>query len=234
MSKTHWTIERRFVESEMEVRTSHGRTYMAGYAAVFDARSGNLGGFYEEVASSAFTKTIREADVRALQNHDPNLVLGRTKNGSLKLSADDKGLYYEVEPADTSYARDLRILMERGDVDQSSFAFRMIDDDWRLENDDTPIRTLKEVALVDVSPVTYPAYEDATSGVIRELAMEGLAKRSACQVGELCSIDNVRAAILKTAAAKPSDDTTREERKAKMAQELERIKRLEAELTGSE
>jgi uncharacterized protein len=229
---SNWQIERRFTNGEIELRMRGGKTVIQGYAAVFGKRSGNLGGFYEEVGASSFNKTIKEADVRALQNHDPNLVLGRTKSGTLKLSVDSSGLYYEVDAPDTTYARDLMTVMERGDIDQSSFAFRTIKDDWRMEkqgDDEFPIRTLEEVGLVDISPVTYPAYEDATSGVIREMAFANLAKRASCQVGDLCNIDAVRTAILATAGQKPHASTSVEQRKVEMAKRLAELAAIEAD-----
>jgi len=141
---------------------------LEGYASVFDSRSENLGGFTEEVASSAFTKTIKDgADVRALLNHDPNFVLGRSTSQTLRLAVDSTGLHYEVDLGEQTYARDLAISLERGDINQSSFGFRTIKDDW-AEDEVNPgllFRTLLEVHLMDVSPVTYPAYLDASSGI---------------------------------------------------------------------
>jgi HK97 family phage prohead protease len=157
--------ERRFIQNEFEIRSEANGFIVAGHAAVFDSRSQNLGGFVEDVAHGAFAKTIQEADVRALWNHDANFPLGRNRAGTLRLAEDESGLYYEVDMPDTTYARDLVVSMQRGDVTQSSFGFRVIKDDWGLTEDDFPVRTLKEVALSDVSPVTYPAYLDADSGV---------------------------------------------------------------------
>src|SRR5437868_2661973 len=104
-------IERRYVVSELEVRHDGSQPVIEGYAAVFGKRSQDLGGFVEVVENTAFNKTIKEADVRALLNHDANHVLGRNKAGTLDLSTDDSGLYYRAKPADTSYARDLMMLL---------------------------------------------------------------------------------------------------------------------------
>lgn len=137
-----------------------------GHAALFDVLSDDLGGFREQISPGAFKKTLKDgADVRLLVNHDPNLVLARTKAGTLKLSEDDSGLLAEAELADTSYARDLAAVMERGDVDQMSFGFRTIRDTWNSDTE-PPTRTLEEVQLFDVSVVTYPAYP-ATSAELR-------------------------------------------------------------------
>lgn len=179
------TLERRVHIGDIEIRSQGNTAVIEGHAAVFDKRSQNLGGFVEVVRRSAFTKTLQEADIRALQNHDENLVLGRNKSGTLDLSTDDSGLYYRITPPDTTYARDLQILLERGDVSQSSFAFNAIDDDWDMTADDIPLRSLNEVRLVDVSVVTYPAYLDSDSGLARKAALAGLAKRSHMDVDEL-------------------------------------------------
>ncbi len=137
---------------------------IVGYAAVFnsDARIGDY--FIERIAPGAFAAAIARDDVRCLFNHSDNLVLGRTASGTLRLSEDEKGLRYEVDTPDTAWARDLVTLIDRGDVSQSSFAFRATRQEW----DDTgelPVRTILEVELLDVSPVTYPAYDDTQVGV---------------------------------------------------------------------
>lgn len=201
-------IERRFVQSEVEVRISGGKSYIEGYAAIFDKRSSNLGGFVERVKPTAFNKTVKEADVRALLNHDPNLILGRTKSGTLDLTIDTRGLHYRALSPDTSYARDLLVVMERRDIDQSSFAFFKIEDQWDLTEDDFPERSLLEVGLVDVSPVTYPAYPDATSG-IRTAAIEGLAKRCGLEACTLDDVEAIKNAIRNGPAdLRPSKDTS--------------------------
>lgn len=178
-------LERRMATGEIEARSKNNKFYAEGYAAVFERRSGNLGGFVEVVKPTAFNKTVKDADVRALWNHDPSLVLGRNKAGTLQLALDSKGLHYKAEMPNTTYARDLYELLERRDITQSSFTFFKILDDWELvnlDNDEFPQRSLIEVGLVDVSPVTFPAYEDATSGPARRAAFEGLARRSAIDI----------------------------------------------------
>jgi len=130
---------------------------IVGYAAVFNQLSEDLGGFREKIAPGAFRKTIQEADIRALWNHDSNYVLGRNKSGTLKLEEDNHGLRIEITPPNTTWARDLITSIKRGDVDQMSFGFRAIKDRWEVD-DGQNIRTLLEVSLFDVSPVTYPAY----------------------------------------------------------------------------
>ena len=171
--------ERRYYTTDFHVRTTGRRMRIAGHAAVFDSTSQDLGGFVERIAPGAFRKTLREADVRALFNHDPNLVLGRTGAGTLRLAEDRSGLAYEVELPDTTVGRDLAVSIERGDVTQSSFGFRAIADRWTRTEDGTPLRTLTEVSLHngDVSPVTFPAYlatDVATRAVHRLAATTGV------------------------------------------------------------
>ena len=109
-------------------------------------------------------------DVRGLFNHDPNLVLGRTLAGTLTLEDNPPtGLRYIIDPPDVSYANDLRVSMERGDVNQSSFAFRIArgGDVWEEDEESgLLIRTITKFSgLYDMSPVTYPAYPSTDSGV---------------------------------------------------------------------
>jgi HK97 family phage prohead protease len=135
-----------------------------GYASVFDRESQDLGGFVEIIHENAFTDRLND-DVRALFNHDANLILGRTTSGTLNLFVDNGGLGYEVDFPDTTYANDLLKSVKRGDVTQSSFAFTVAKDgdEWITEGDKI-IRIVHRVAqLYDVSPVTYPAYTDATA-----------------------------------------------------------------------
>lgn len=165
-------IERRFTPGRVELRSEDGKpAVMRGTAAVFNVRSENFGSeqqpFFEEIAPGAFDEVLKD-DVRALFNHDANLILARSKGGAgtLRLSVDSTGLVYEAELPDTSYARDLKVSLDRGDVDQSSFAFTVAGHKYeeRHENGKTVrIRTITKIArLYDVSPVTYPAYPYAT------------------------------------------------------------------------
>lgn len=141
-----------------------GKT-LRGHAAVFDTLSENLGGFREKIAPGAFDDVLGD-DVRALFNHDSNLILGRTTSKTLKIGIDADGLNYEVDIPDTQTGRDLTVSVGRGDIDQSSFAFTVDDDSWDEDEDGRVIRTIKKVGrLYDVSPVTYPAYPDASVGL---------------------------------------------------------------------
>lgn len=157
-------MERRTYTAEVRVKKSDdGKRTITGHAAVFNSLSEPLGGFREKIAPGAFKGTLT-ADVRALWNHDPNHVLGRTTSGTLRLSEDERGLAIELDAPDTQMARDLIVLMERGDVSQMSFGFRTIDDAWE-KKDGENVRTLKKVELFDVSPVTFPAYTETDVAV---------------------------------------------------------------------
>jgi len=152
----------------MEVRAAEGdkpeSAVIVGYAAKFNQET-EIGGWYrfrEVIADGAFDDVLAD-DVRALFNHDPNFVLARTTAGTLKLSVDEIGLKYEYETPDVSYARDLAENIRLGNVSQSSFAFSIGEESWSwAENkDQLDLRTIKKFSrLYDVSPVTYPAYQD--------------------------------------------------------------------------
>ena len=162
-------IERRtFTVRDVEARQADdGTMRLSGYAAVFNDSSVPLP-FKESIAPGAFRKTLSETpDVRLLVNHS-GLPLARTKNGTLNLTEDDRGLYFSAELADTQESRDIHTLIARGDVDQMSFAFRVIRQKW---SEDRSRRVLTEVSLSDgdVSVVTYPAYPTTSVEAREEL-----------------------------------------------------------------
>ena len=163
--------ERRvFSSHELRAEGEANAPMIVGYIARFNSLSDDLGGFIEMIRPGAFAKTIQESDIRALWQHNPEMVLGRTKNGTLKLREDDVGLLAEITPPDTTWARDAVASIRRGDVDQASFGFDVVRDEWNWENRPN-IRTLVEVKLFDVSPVTFPAYP-ATSMAVRQALAE--------------------------------------------------------------
>lgn len=152
--------QRRFELTELRAATEDNVRKIVGHAAVFDIE-GDGGWFRERIAPGAFAETIERDDIRALFNHDPNIVLGRNKAGTLRLREDDRGLWIEILPPDTQAARDLMISIERGDVSQQSFGFVTLDDAWERDLDGgKDLRVLKKVRLFDVSPVTFPFYGD--------------------------------------------------------------------------
>ena len=168
--------ESRFLPSSIELRgeSDTEKSKVFGYAAKFKTRSENLGSsdyqFFEIIEPGAFDDVLLD-DVRALFNHDASAILARSKGGigSLSLGVDATGLWYEFEAPDTQAGRDLMTSLKRGDVDQSSFSFTVNKDGQKWEetrDGEGPqvfTRTITKVSrLYDVSPVTYPAYPDAT------------------------------------------------------------------------
>ncbi len=160
--------ERRFFRCE--VRADPGAegqgTKIVGYGATFNSLSENLGGFREIIKPGSFDGVMQD-DVRGLFNHDRNFVLGRTKSGTLHLSIDDEGLRYEIDAPSTQTVQDLVLApMLRGDIDASSFQFKVAHDGERWFYDDDGLLTreiTKFARLYDVGPVAFPAYPDATA-----------------------------------------------------------------------
>lgn len=171
-------VERRWTGVPVELRAKTERR-IGGYAAVFNKLSQNLGGFVEMVSPSFFTKSRMEGWPRVLAryNHDDMALLGTTAGGTLRLEIDDYGLVYEVDlPASRA---DVAELVGRGDVTQSSFAFRVNEDDWGVSDQGFPMRTLLSGQLVDVAPVNTPAYLDST------VAMRSLAAKVQAPLEEI-------------------------------------------------
>lgn len=147
--------------------TDAGTLAIDGYASVTDAPyvvSDWLGDYTETISRGAFAKALAERDdVRLLFNHD-GVPLARTKSGTLDLEEDDRGLRVSAELDGSSpLVQTVRSAMERGDLDEMSFAFQATRQEW---NEDYTIRTIREVKLFDVSVVTYPA-NPATSVKMR-------------------------------------------------------------------
>jgi len=165
------------VISGAQFRASGDAKSLAGYAAVFNQLSEDLGGFREMVRPGAFKRCLDSGpDVRCLFNHNSSVVLGRTKAGTLSLAEDDQGLSFYCDMPETQAARDLMQSVGRGDIDQCSFGFIVNQDNWSEGTDSagrlTVLRELLDVELFDVSPVTYPAYPQ-TSVSARSLWPDG-------------------------------------------------------------
>lgn len=150
------------------MRAGPGGPRFKGHAAVFGERVW-IGppklGFWEEVVKGAFDRALNDGeDVRLLLEHDPRWVLGRTTAGTLRLSTDKRGLMVDADLPDTSYAADAAVSLERGDLDQMSFAFNVRADEagsgeeWSRLKDGSDLRRLTDLHLSDVSIVAYPAY----------------------------------------------------------------------------
>lgn len=194
----------RYTAAEFRIVQEGERKKLQGYAAVFN-RETVIGSFFREVIRpGAFEQALKDApDVRALFNHNENYVLGRTTAGTLQLEEDTQGLRYTVDLPDTAVARDLLVSVQRGDVTQSSFAFSVEGEEWddsETKGGKLPLRVLTRLFLYDVSPVTFPAYEDTTVNVrsYEEVAVSGsnvLAARSLSPFEQRLKIQELRSRL---------------------------------------
>ncbi len=156
-------MERRCLPtSELRLDGTETAPKITGYAAVFNTWTDIGGWFKESIRPGAFSKTIKENDIRALMNHNENYVLGRNKAGTLRLKEDSKGLAVEIDPVPATWANDLMTSMKRGDVNQMSFGFQVNKAEADYEKDE---RVLIDVTLFDVSIVTFPAYPTTSAEV---------------------------------------------------------------------
>ena len=168
-------MERRYIaiakgDIKIEQRADGSAGRISGYGAVY--YDGNPGTEYEvipgllkeRIMPGAFDRAIREDDVRSLFNHDPSLILGRSISGTLTLSVDKRGLIYSVDLGDTSIGKDVMEHIRRGDISGASFGFIASpeDQEWFTE-EGIDIRVIRSLKLLDVGPVTYPAYADTTA-----------------------------------------------------------------------
>lgn len=172
------SYQKRSISGQIEFKTRESETgdmYISGYFSVFNSEYEMWSGATESIDSGAFDDALSD-DIRCLINHDTTLVLGRTKNKTLQLSVDSRGLWGEVKinPKDTD-ALNLYERVKRGDVDQCSFGFDILEE--KFEDRGRSVHwTIKKVKLYEVSIVTFPAYED-TSVSARQKEIENLKKR---------------------------------------------------------
>lgn len=157
-------IEYRVVSlSDYETRGDESAV-LRGYASMFDSPSEWLG-FREVVARGAFARSLgRGHDIKALVEHDPARIVGRTENGSLELGEDSRGLWVRITPNDSTEGRDLLENVRTGLLSQMSIGFRVLEETWETR-DGEELRTLVEVDLVEVSTVSDPAYKSTEIGV---------------------------------------------------------------------
>lgn len=163
----------RSVCTQFETREDDGAPHISGYFAVFNSIYEIGPGMSESVAPGAFSKTLG-GDIRALTNHDTTLVLGRNTAGTLELKEDSHGLWADIRinPNDSdainTYER-----VKRGDVDQCSFGFNIIDEETEFRDDGSVHWTIREVELFEVSVCTFPAYKE-TNVSAREAQRDAL------------------------------------------------------------
>ncbi|NEX63455.1 HK97 family phage prohead protease [Noviherbaspirillum galbum] len=140
---------------------------LTGYAAVYNSLSQDLGGFVERIMPGAFKRSLAKPDnIRALYEHDHQKTLGRVGAGTLELTENSKGLYFELTLPDTTYARDLGVLVQRGDIAGCSFGFRVPEngDRWDIRGG-VLTRDLLDVELHEITITGNPAYLDTTVAV---------------------------------------------------------------------
>ena len=166
----------RTASTAFTTRDDGGALAIEGYFAVFDSVYQITSDMSESIAHGAFDNTISD-DIRALINHDTTLVLGRTKAGTLQLRTDSHGLWghIDINPNDTD-AMNLYNRVQRGDVDQCSFGFDIVSEETDFREDGSVHWTIKEVVLYEVSPCTFPAYEE-TNIAARAAERDNLIKR---------------------------------------------------------
>jgi hypothetical protein len=166
--------ERRIVNMQFRAKESEeaeGLGTIEMYAVKYNSQSVNLGDFFEIVLPGAFTEALTKSDVRALVNHDANLILARTASGTLQLADDDTGLKATFDLPDTTYSRDLKVSLQRGDISQCSFAFTVEKSEWKWiePQDGNPGFWFRKIVKVneiyDVSIVTYPAYPETEAAL---------------------------------------------------------------------
>lgn len=154
-------VERRFFPTVLELREEGEAKYFEGAGVTFGAVA-DLGWFTEEISPGAFDEVMQD-DVRGLFNHDPNVILGRNKSGTMQLTVDGKEARYKIlyNPNDPDHVRVME-KVKRGDISQSSFAFSVKDDKWETRNGKDHRTVTKIKRWYDVSPVTYPAYQNTS------------------------------------------------------------------------
>jgi len=162
---------RNFAVKRIELRAAaNAPTQIVGYAAVFNQLSEEIWGFREKIAPGAFAGSIAAEDVFALWQHQSDKPLARKANRTLGLREDTVGLAVEITPVDTSWGRDAIASVESGLVSHFSFGFETIRDEWDWTDRNMPVRTLLEVKLHEVSPVTFPAYPQTSAEARSKLA----------------------------------------------------------------
>lgn len=150
----------RALSTKFETREEDGNQYIEGYFAVFNSDYEIAPGMSESVAPGAFDETYTD-DVRCLTDHDTRLVLGRTTAHTFEIRPDSHGLWGRVliNPKDVD-ATNTKARVDRGDVNQASFGFDILDEETEFRDDGSIHWTIKKVKLYECSVVTFPAYQE--------------------------------------------------------------------------
>lgn len=151
--------------AELRAIPEEGKMVVEGYAVVFDTPATHYG-FTEIIDRNAFAGADMK-DVPMRYNHNDNwLIIARTRNNSLQLTVDDKGLYIRAELIDTQTNKDVYKSIEAGLLDKMSFAFTTARAEWNYDTDTRRVMQIEK--LFDVSVVDTPFY-DTTSIYARAL-----------------------------------------------------------------
>jgi len=208
---------REFEMDMLEVRAAEGEDApkkIIGHGAVYNKLSDDLGGFRELFEPGSFADSIKVDDIRSLRDHTPTYILGRRKAGTLELQEDERGVYYEVAMPETSYADDLIVSIERGDVTGCSIIFQVDGEKgerWFMEGKEVEKleafiamwdgkrhkieRHINKARMYDIGPVTFPAYPQTD-----------IKARSLVEVAGLDS-DLLGTALVKSQRGMPLDDS---------------------------
>ena len=156
---------RAWQESRLEIReTPDGPSRIVGRAVPYGELSLDLGGWREIIVPGAID--VADKDIRSLWQHDSSMVLGRTSAGTMTLTVDERGIYPDITPPNTTWAQDAMVSMKRGDVSGFSFGFYVDEDNWVVTGREI-VRQVLRAQLIEVSPVTFPAYP-TTSAQVRD------------------------------------------------------------------
>jgi HK97 family phage prohead protease len=168
----------RCIASDFQTRAEeNGDLYISGYFSVFNSNYEIFPGATESIANTAFDEALAD-DIRCLIDHKSMYVLGRTKAGTLSLRVDSRGLWGDVKINQNDQdAMNLYERVKRGDVDQCSFGFDILEEEFE-DRGDSVHWTIKKVRLYEVSVVTFPAYQD-TSVTTRGKQLDEIKKKSA-------------------------------------------------------
>ena len=167
---------RNFRSLDLNANDEAAEKIISGYFIVFNSETELYEGCFEEIAPESFDN-VDLSDVRALIDHETSKVLGRTKPGTLTLSVDAKGVYGEIKVNENdTEAMNLYSRVQRGDVDQCSFGFNILDEAMETRDDGSYKFTIKAIDLFEVSVVTFPAYAD-TAVEARSKQIENMEKR---------------------------------------------------------